>query len=183
MGGLYGTAMKWTRNPVQAEDLVAQTYANAWRAFDRFERGTNIRAWLYRILHNLYVSEIRKNAGRPTDSLDAEDAETGQSLYEKIHAEGRAAGDPEKIVLDRLDAEAVSAAVDRLPEPYKSAVILCDLQGLSYEEGAEALEVPVGTVRSRLHRGRAMLQTALWGIARDNGWVSGEKPALREAAR
>ncbi len=172
LDGLYGSALRLTRNRDAAEDLVQETFLKAWRAFASFERGTNARAWLYRILMNTYIDSYRK-AGREPEIVDADDLED-QYLYSRAHdsEELRRQGNPEEIVLERIMDADVDAALTSLPENFRAAVILSDLEGFSYKEIAQILGVPIGTVMSRLFRGRRLLQKALWEYARAARYVS-----------
>ncbi len=172
LDGLYGSALRLTRNRDAADDLIQETFLKAWRAFATFQRGTNARAWLYRILMNTYIDSYRK-AGREPDVVDADDLED-QYLYSRAHdsEEMRRQGNPEEIVLERvMDADVETALAD-LPENFRAAVILADLEGFSYKETAQILGVPIGTVMSRLFRGRRLLQKALWEYARAGRYVS-----------
>ncbi|MBK6881075.1 MAG: sigma-70 family RNA polymerase sigma factor [Elusimicrobia bacterium] len=169
---LYGVALRMARNPQSAEDLVAETYARAWKNLDRFQAGTNIRAWLYRIMTNAFINEFRKKRREPEKvSMDAYDRVDDFHFFHKIASEASRAPDPVKDVVARLTNEDFQKALDALPEEYRAAVLLYDLQGLSYDETAQALEVPVGTVRSRLARGRRRMQESLFRHARDAGLV------------
>ncbi len=168
---IYGVALRMTRNPQAAEDLVADAYARAWKSLGQFEPGTNIRAWLYKILTNLYINHFRKKHREPEKvSLDAYDKIEDFHLFNRIARQGAPASpDPFEAVVGRLTNEDLQKALDGLPEEYRTAVILYDLQGLSYQEVSDALEVPLGTVRSRLARGRRALQTALLRHAAEAG--------------
>lgn len=170
---LYGAAMRMTKNPQAAEDLVSEAFAKAWKSLDQFQPGTNIRAWLYRILTNAYINNYRKKHREPEKvSVDAYDKTDDFHLYNRLASNaGGASPDPVKTVIDRLTDLDFRRALDALPEEYRTAVVLYDLQGLSYEEAAQSLDVPLGTVRSRLSRGRKMLQKALWKHAQDAGLV------------
>jgi RNA polymerase sigma-70 factor (ECF subfamily) len=171
---LYGAALRMTKNPQAAEDLVSDAFAKAWKSLDQFQPGTNIRAWLYRILTNAYINNYRKKHREPEKvSVDAYDKSEDFHLYNRLasHA-GGISPDPVKTVVDRLTDQDFRRALDELPEEYRTAVVLYDLQGLSYQEVAESLEAPVGTVRSRLSRGRKLLQKALWKHAQDAGLVA-----------
>lgn len=170
---LYGAAMRMTKNPQAAEDLVAEAFAKAWKSLEQFQPGTNIRAWLYRILTNAYINNYRKKHREPEKvSVDAYEKTDDFHLYNKLSANaGGASPDPVKTVMDRLTDLDFRRALDELPEEYRTAVVLYDLQGLSYQEAADALDVPLGTVRSRLSRGRKTLQKALWKHAEDAGLV------------
>ncbi len=159
--------MRMARNPADAEDLVQETFLKAYRAYDTFEAGTNLKAWLYRILTNTYINRYRSASRRPTE-VDLGDVEDFY-LYRRIEgasAEGRSVED---IVLDGLVEADVKAAVEALPENFRLPVLLADLEGFSYKEIAEILDIPIGTVMSRLHRGRKALQKALWDFAGSRG--------------
>lgn len=169
---LYGTALRMTRNPAAAEDLVAEAFARAWKNLDQFESGTNIRAWLYRILTNAYINNFRKNKREPEKvSVDSYEKTDQFHLFNRLSSQAPAAPDPVKEVMGRLTNEDFRKALDALPEEYRAAVVLFDLQGLSYQEVAEALDIPLGTVRSRLARGRGLLQVSLHRHAVDAGLV------------
>ncbi|MGH2453793.1 MAG: sigma-70 family RNA polymerase sigma factor [bacterium] len=172
LDGLYGAALRLTRNRDAAEDLVQDTFLKAWRAFHTFERGTNARAWLYRILMNSYIDGYRK-AGREPQIVEADDLED-LYLYDRAldSEEMRRQGNPEEIVLERVMDVDVDAALAALPESFRAAVILADLEGFSYKEIALILGVPVGTVMSRLFRGRRLLQKSLWEYARAARYVT-----------
>lgn len=169
---LYGVALRMARNPQTAEDLVAESYARAWQNLDKFQPGTNLRAWLYRIMTNTFINEFRKKRREPEKvSMDAYDRVDDFHFFHKIAAEAATAPDPVKDVVARLTNDDFQKALETLPEEYRAAVLLYDLQGLSYDETAQALDVPVGTVRSRLARGRRRLQEGLYRHARDAGLV------------
>jgi RNA polymerase sigma-70 factor, ECF subfamily len=167
---LYGTAVRLCRDAADAEDLVADAVAKAWAALPSLRERRAFRGWLFRILGNAYVSQWRAAAARPEhESLDAVDAE-GFSLFERLHQPILLWwGNPELEFLNRLLREDLERALDRLPDVFRTAVVLVDVQGLSYRDAAEILEVPVGTVRSRLARGRGLLQKHLWEHAPDAG--------------
>jgi RNA polymerase sigma-70 factor (ECF subfamily) len=173
----YGVAFRFTRNLADAEDLVQEAALLAYRGFGSFEPGTNFRAWFFRILTNCYFSTRRRAKSRPV-TCDLDDT---PDLY--LYARSGEAGfptsgpDPASVLLDRLGTERVVAAIDRLPEEYRVVSMLYFMEDLSYEEIAQILECPIGTVRSRLHRGRKMLQKALWQVAEEDGIV---RPAMRE---
>jgi RNA polymerase sigma-70 factor (ECF subfamily) len=170
---LYGAALRMARNPQAAEDLVSETYVKAWKNLAQFRTGTNMRAWLYRILTNLYINGYRKKRREPEKiSVDAYDKADDFHLFNRLAAHaGGASPDPMKTVINRLTDEDFRKALNALPEEYRTTVVLYDLQGLSYQEAAGALKVPVGTVRSRLSRGRKILQKSLWRHARDSGLI------------
>lgn len=169
---LYAAALHFTRDASDAEDLVAETVAKAWAALHTLHDTTRFRCWLLRILTNTYFAQYRARSGRPpAEPLPDEDQEDF-SLFEKLHQPFLLWwGNPEQQFLDRLLREDLARAVAALPEPFGHAVVLVDLEGCTYAEVAETLNVPVGTVRSRLARGRAMLQKTLWLHACDAGVV------------
>ncbi|MBI3975777.1 MAG: sigma-70 family RNA polymerase sigma factor [Armatimonadetes bacterium] len=172
LDGLYRAGLRLTRNRDAAEDLVQDTFLKAWRAFHTFEPGTNARAWLYRILMNTYIDSYRK-AEREPEIVEADDVED-QYLYSRVQEseELRRQGNPEAIVLERIMDADVETALASLPETFRAAVILADLEGFSYKEIARILGVPIGTVMSRLFRGRRLLQKALWEYARAGRYVT-----------
>ncbi len=170
LGQLYGAALRLTRNPADAEDLVQQTFMRAYAAFEQFESGTNLRAWLYKILQNTFISAYRKQQRQPK-TVSAEVSEDF-SLYDQL-AEG---GSAETEVLERIPDSEVKAALESLPEQFRTAVLLADVEGFSYQEIADITDVSIGTVMSRLHRGRKALQRALWDYARERGLVDQEEP-------
>ena len=167
MGSLYSAAVRMTRNPSDAEDLVQETYLKAYRAFGTFQEGTNLKSWLYKILTNTFINTYRARRRRPTETeLDeVEDLYLYRRLggLEAVSA-GRSAED---LVLERFTEADVKAAVESLPEQFRIAVLLADVEGFSYKEIAEILAVPIGTVMSRLHRGRRALQKALHTFAEE----------------
>ena len=161
MPALYTAALRMTRNPADAEDLVQETYLKAYRAFASFELGTNLKAWLYRILTNTYINTYRAKKRRP-EIADVEDIED-LYLYRRLSGDqatglGRSA---EEEALERFTDTDVKEAIESLPDTFRMAVLLADVEGFSYKEIAEITEVPIGTVMSRIHRGRKALQKAL----------------------
>jgi RNA polymerase sigma-70 factor (ECF subfamily) len=172
LDSLYGAALRMTRNPADAEDLVQETMLRAYRAFDSFEPGTNLKAWLFRILTNAYINVYRKKQREPkkVSQEQIEDFDLYQEL--KDHAP-QFSETPESIVLDSLVDSDILDAIDDLPEQFRLAVVLSDVEGFSYAEMAEIMDVPLGTVMSRLHRGRKALQKRLWELARERGIVKG----------
>ncbi|MDQ3956225.1 MAG: sigma-70 family RNA polymerase sigma factor [Actinomycetota bacterium] len=170
LDSLYGAALRMTRNPADAEDLVQETMLRAYRAFDRFEEGTNLKAWLFRIMTNAYINTYRKRQREPqkvsTDEIEDFD------LYQELKShDPQYEQTPENIVLDNLVDSDIMEAIDDLPEQFRLAVVLSDVEGFTYAEMADIMEVPMGTVMSRLHRGRKALQMRLWDLARDRGIV------------
>jgi RNA polymerase sigma-70 factor (ECF subfamily) len=171
MGSLYTAALRMTRNPADAEDLVQETYLKAYRAFDSFQEGTNLKAWLYRILTNTFINSYRAKKRRPDES-DIDDVEN-LYLYRRLGGlEGASAGrSAEEEVLDHFTEAEVKDAIESLPEQFRMAVLLGDVEGFSYKEIAEILDIPIGTVMSRLHRGRRALQKRLYEFGRQRGLV------------
>jgi RNA polymerase sigma-70 factor (ECF subfamily) len=172
MGSLYSAALRMTRNPSDAEDLVQETYLKAYRAFGSFKEGTNLKAWLYRILTNTFINSYRARKRRPeqTDIDDVEDLYLYRRLggLEAVSA-GRSA---EEEVLEHFTEGDVKAAVEALPEQFRMAVLLADVEGFSYKEIADILDIPIGTVMSRLHRGRKALQKTLHDFGMERGLVA-----------
>ncbi len=168
---LYSAAMRMTRNPADAEDLVQETFLKAYRAYDTFEAGTNLKAWLYRILTNTYINRYRKESRRPAE-VDLGAVEDFY-LYRRVGSEesAEAARTTEDRVLDGLVESDIKKAVEDLPENFRLPVLLADLEGFSYKEIAEILDIPIGTVMSRLHRGRKAMQKSLWEFAVNRGLV------------
>jgi RNA polymerase sigma-70 factor (ECF subfamily) len=166
---LYSAALRMTRNPADADDLVQETYLRAYRGFGGFKVGTNLKAWLYKILTNTFINTYRAKKRRPEET-DFDDVEEF-SLYNRLGGlEAANAGrTPEAEVLDAMPDEVVKTALESLPEQFRMAVLLADVEGFSYKEIAEIMDVPVGTVMSRLHRGRKQLQKALWEFASERG--------------
>ena len=171
MASLYSAALRMTRNPADAEDLVQETYLKAYRAFDSFQEGTNLKAWLYKILTNTFINRYRAEKRRPeqTDVDDVEDLYLFRRLGGlEAAGVGRSAEDQ---VMDLFTDTEVKEALESLPEAFRMAVLLADVEGFSYKEIAEIMEVPIGTVMSRLHRGRKALQKALLEFGRERGLV------------
>jgi RNA polymerase sigma-70 factor (ECF subfamily) len=168
---LYGAAMRLTRNPSDADDLVQETYLRAFRGFAGFKEGTNLKAWLYRILTNSFINTYRKKQREPQTVAGPDDIEEWY-LYDRLggrHVEVSA----ENEVLDQIPDADVKAALESLQENFRLAVLLADVEGFSYKEIAEIMDVPIGTVMSRLHRGRKALEKALWDTAKERGLVDG----------
>lgn len=174
MSPLYSAALRMTRNPADAEDLVQEAYLRAYRGFGGFTEGTNLRAWMYRILTNTYINSYRAKQRRPTET-DLDDVED-LYLYHRIHdAPGHGLGiSAEDDLMSQLGDVEVTDALESLPENFRIAVLLADVEGFSYAEIAEILDIPIGTVMSRLHRGRKALQKALYEFAVDRG-LTGER--------
>jgi RNA polymerase sigma-70 factor (ECF subfamily) len=171
MPALYTAALRMTRNPADAEDLVQETFLKAYRAFGSYQEGTNLRAWLYKILTNTFINNYRAAKRRP-ERADVEDVED-LYLYRRLgdlqaQGTGRSAEDE---VLEHFTDDEVKQAIESLPEAYRIAVLLADVEGFSYKEIAEITDVPIGTVMSRIHRGRKALQKALHDFAVARGLV------------
>ncbi len=169
MDPLYSAALRMTRNPADAEDLVQETFLRAYRGFGGFKDGTNLKAWLYKILTNTFINTYRAKKRRPeeTEFDDVED----YALYGRMGGLEAAEAErtPETEVLESMPDEVVKEALESLPEQFRMAVLLADVEGFSYKEIADIMDVPIGTVMSRLHRGRKALQRRLWDFARDRG--------------
>jgi RNA polymerase sigma-70 factor (ECF subfamily) len=168
---LLSTALRLTRNPTDAEDLVAEATTKAWLNLSTLRERDRFRGWIFRILSNLYLTERRAVAGKPPDeSLD--ESAVDFSLFERLHQPFLLWwSNPEQEFLSKLAREDLIRAIEALPESYRLVVTLVDIQELSYQEVANSLDVPLGTVRSRLARGRSLLQKALWDLAADVGLV------------
>lgn len=164
---LYGGALRLTRNPADAEDLVQETYIKAFQAFDGFTQGTNLKAWMYRIMTNLYITNYRKAQRRPTQT-SAEEITDYQLLSSASH-ESQGLESAEVEALKKLPTSEISEAFNALSEDYRMVVYYADVEGLAYKEIAEIMGVPLGTVMSRLHRGRKKLRDALKDVARERG--------------
>ena len=167
---LYGAAMRMTRNPVDAEDLVQETYLKAFAAFDSFQEGTNLRAWLFRILTNTYINQYRRKQRQPYQA--SADELTDWQLHEAQERTTAAPRSAEVEALDRLADSDVVEALAAIPEDFRLAVYLADVEGFSYKEIAEIMDTPVGTVMSRLHRGRKLLRESLRDYAIERGFIS-----------
>ena len=176
-GALYSAALRMTRNPSDAEDLVQETYLRAYRGYDSFQEGTNLRAWLYRILANACINWYRSRQRRPSE-VGVDEVED-LYLYRRMAPSGAGslARSTEAEVLERFGDEEVRAALDSLPENFRLAVYLADVEGFSYQEIAEIMGTPIGTVMSRIHRGRKALQKALYEYARERGLTTESESA------
>ena len=171
LDALYRTGLRMTRSEAEAEDLVQETYIKAFRHRDQFTPGTNLKAWLFRILTNTFINQYRRKAARPeTTELDDVDESI---LYRHMRdvSPGSTSPDPEAELIDNTLSSEVKEALEALPEKFRTTVLL-DVEGFSYKEIAQMLEIPIGTVMSRLHRGRKFLQKRLYDVARDRGIVA-----------
>jgi RNA polymerase sigma-70 factor (ECF subfamily) len=171
MDTLYNFALRMTGQEADAHDLVQETYLKAYRFFDRFEPGTNCRAWLFRIMKNSYINRYRRDRKNP----DVVDYDSIAEFYPSLMLPEADPNDLRELIFGRLLGDEVTAAVEALPEDFRTVVVLCDIEGLTYEEIAEYVGCPVGTVRSRLHRGRKLLRESLLGYAQLSGYV--DEPA------
>ncbi|KAB2879573.1 sigma-70 family RNA polymerase sigma factor [bacterium] len=166
---LYNTALRLTRNPSDSEDLVQEVFYKAFRSINQFESGTNMRAWLFKILVNTHISQYRKTAKDP--SVAGYDDIEEFSLYGQVHSRSSSLTDSPESILDRFLDEDIRKAIDKLPDQFRDVVMLVDIEGFSYKEASDILEVPVGTIMSRLFRSRKLLQKYLWEYAVEYGYV------------
>ncbi len=166
MNLLHNYAYKITGNQLDADDLLQETFLRAFRFFDKFEKGTNCKAWLFRIMKNLFINKYRKNQKEP-GKVDYDEIE---NFFDNIRSEKIDSTDLQEKVFNNLLDDDLTNALNSLQDDFKTVVILCDLEGLSYEEIADFVQCPIGTVRSRLHRGRKMLQQKLYDYAKQRGY-------------
>lgn len=166
MNALYSFAVRLCRDRDDASDLLQETFLKGYRFFDKFETGTNCKAWLFRILKNTYINQYRKDKKEP----DTIEYDTIEEFYDLIRSESTESTDLQKRIFDNLLDDEISIALDSLPESFRTAIILCDLEGMTYDEISEILECPIGTVRSRLHRARNILASKLIKYAKNRGY-------------
>ena len=166
---LYSAAMRLTHNPQDAEDLVQDTFAKAYASFHQYQDGTNLKAWMYRILTNTFINSYRKKQREPLQS-DADGVEDWQLVRAEAHT-SRGLRSAETEALDHLPDADVKKALQELPSDFRMAVYLADVEGFAYKEIAEIMDTPIGTVMSRLNRGRSMLRTLLQDYARERGLI------------
>ena len=167
MDALYNFALRLTTDPNDAEDLVQDTIVKAYRFFSSYEKGTNAKAWMFRILKNSFINNYRKSSKKPSQV----DYDEVSSYYESVRAERTDTSDLENLMFREMMDDDLSEALTRLPEDFRTVVLLCDVEGYTYEEIANMLDVPIGTIRSRLHRGRNLLKTELLEYAKKRGYT------------
>lgn len=167
LDAVYNFALRMTGDEDDADDLVQETYLKAFRFFDKFEKGTNCKAWLFRILKNSFINDYRKTTKEP-NKVDYDDI---QNFYENIKADEVETQHYEEDAFSNLLDDEISKAISELPEDFRTVVILSDIEGFTYEEIADFVDIPVGTVRSRLHRARKMLYVQLFDYAKVKGFV------------
>lgn len=167
LDALYNFGLRLTSDPNDAEDLVQDTIVKAYRFFSSYEKGTNAKAWLFRILKNSYINNYRKKSKKP-QQVDYDEVST---FYETIRAERTDTSDLEDKMFRELIDDELSNALDNIPEDFRTVVLLCDVEDFTYEEIANMLDVPIGTIRSRLHRGRNLLKAELMDYAAKRGYA------------
>lgn len=167
MDALYNFALRLTSDPNDAEDLVQDTIVKAYRFFSSYEKGTNAKAWMFRILKNSFINNYRKTSKKPSQV----DYDEVSSYYESVRADSTDTTDLESLMFREMMDDDLSEALSRLPEDFRTVVLLCDVDGYTYEEIANMLDVPIGTIRSRLHRGRNLLKTELLEYAKKRGYT------------
>jgi RNA polymerase sigma-70 factor, ECF subfamily len=168
LDAIYNFALRLTTDPNDAEDLVQDTIVKAFRFFNSYEKGTNAKAWLFRILKNSYINNYRKKSKQP-HQVDYDEIST---FYETVRSEQSNTTDMEDIMYGQLLDDDVTRALERIPEDFRTVVLLCDVEGFTYEEIANMLDVPIGTIRSRLHRGRNLLRAQLVEYADKRGYTN-----------
>ena len=167
---LYNFALRMTNNAADAEDLLQETFLKAFRFWDKYEQGTNIRAWLFRIMKNSYINRYRRESKEP-ETVDYDEV---KNFYNTIRGESADPNDLQEAIFGNLLDDDVTGAIAELPEDFRTVLILSDIEGLTYEEIADFADIPLGTVRSRLHRARKVLRARLLEYARDRGYATGD---------
>ena len=169
---LFSTAMRMTRNRSDAEDLVQETFIKAWRSFTTYQQGTNLRAWLFRIMTNTYINKYNAQQRKPTET-ELDDVEE-LFLYKRLGAvdQSQLSQSAEDQMLSLFTDDEVKKALEELPDQFRIPVLMSDVEGFSYKEIAEILEIPLGTVMSRLHRGRKSMQKMLYEYAKGRGLIN-----------
>jgi RNA polymerase sigma-70 factor (ECF subfamily) len=175
---LYSAALRMTRNAADAEDLVQETYLRGYRSFETFQEGTNLRAWLFRILTNQYINTYRAKQRRPIES-DVDDVED-MYLYRRVGNLSTLSRSAEDTLFELFTDDEVKQALEELPESFRVPVLLADVEGFSYKEIAEMMDVPIGTVMSRLHRGRKAMHKKLYDFAEQRGLVAADDDQVKE---
>lgn len=170
MEALYRTALRMTKNKSDAEDLVQEAYVKAYRFWDRFEPGSNCRAWLFKIMTNIFINEYRSKVRSPI-SVNVDDLDDN-FLFGQL-AIDETIKNPEQELFSRIFDDDIKKAIESLPDDFRFVVVLSFLEGFSYQEIADIMDLQLGTVKSRLHRGRKLLQKALWDYAIKNGYIKG----------
>ena len=169
---LFSTALRMTRNRSDAEDLVQETYLKGWRAYGSFQEGTNLRAWLFRIMTNTYINKYNKDKRRPNET-ELDDVEE-LYLYRRLGSfdQSKMSASAEDQMMELFTDDEVKNAIEELPETFRLPLLLSDVDGFAYKEIAEMLDIPIGTVMSRLHRGRKAMQKRLYEYAKERGMVN-----------
>lgn len=174
---LYGGALRMTRNPQDAEDLVQETYLKAYNAFDSYKQGTNLKAWMYRIMTNTYINTYRKKQRRPVET--SADEMTDSQLYTTSSHDSTGLVSAEVEALKNIPNQQITDALNSLSDDYRLVVYLADVEGMAYKEIAEIMDTPLGTVMSRLHRGRKQLRGLLKDVAAEKG-IGLDHPDMKE---
>ncbi|MCX8056436.1 MAG: sigma-70 family RNA polymerase sigma factor [Ignavibacteria bacterium] len=166
MDALYNFALQLTQDSDDAADLLQETYIKAYRFWDKFEKGTNCKAWLFRIMKNSFINFYRKNTKSP-EKLDYDEIE---EIYETIKSNEQNPHNLDREIYDNVFDDEVMQAINSLPEEFKTVLLMCDVEGMSYEEIADFMDIPIGTVRSRIHRARKLLAVKLYDYAKSRGY-------------
>jgi RNA polymerase sigma-70 factor, ECF subfamily len=182
LDALYGAALRFTRNPTEAEDLVQDTYVRAYRFWHTFKTGTSIKAWLFTILRNTFINRYHKINRRRTVRDDLENQLNALGSEAAVARSAPPPVGPEAVIGQRVTRDRIDAALESVPEDYRTAVILADLEGLAYKEIAEIMDCPIGTVMSRIYRGRRLLAKLLRDHAVELGLLEADEPLPRTSA-